>query len=68
MVVENPIILHDNTWSQTAIAVNDLLRRSQWESLEHLLYLPDMSTCDYDLLAKVKETPRGTTQDMLSEL
>ncbi|KAJ4435811.1 hypothetical protein ANN_18430 [Periplaneta americana] len=40
--VQNPIILHDNAKSHTAAAVKDLLRRWQWEILEHPPYSPDM--------------------------
>ncbi|KAJ4452182.1 hypothetical protein ANN_03700 [Periplaneta americana] len=53
--VQNPIILHDNAKSHTAAAVKDLLRRWQWEILEHPPYSLDMSPCNYDLFAKVKE-------------
>ncbi|KAJ4450622.1 hypothetical protein ANN_02050 [Periplaneta americana] len=42
LVVQNPIILHDNATSHTAAAVKDLLRRWQWEILEHPPYSPDM--------------------------
>jgi transposase len=55
----NPIILHDNARSHTANAVTDLLRRWRWEILEHPPYSPDMSPCDYDLFAKMKEPLRG---------
>ena len=58
-MVQNTIILHDNARSHTnAAAVMYLFRRWQWDILEHLLYLPDMSPCDYDLFAKVKEPLR----------
>ncbi|KAJ4429088.1 hypothetical protein ANN_26089 [Periplaneta americana] len=40
--VQNPIILHDNAKSHTAAAVKDLLRRWEWEILEHPPYSPDM--------------------------
>ena len=41
-VVLNPIILHDSAKSRTAAAViTDLLRRWQWEILEHPLYSPE---------------------------
>ena len=56
---EPPTILDDNARSHTA-AVTDLLRRWQWEILEHPPYSPDMSPCNYDLFAKVKELLRGT--------
>ena len=52
--LQSPIILHDNAKSHTAAAVTDLLRRSQWEILEHPPYSRDMSPCDYDHFAKVK--------------
>ncbi|KAJ4426542.1 hypothetical protein ANN_27356 [Periplaneta americana] len=59
LVVRNPIILHDNARSHTAAAVKDLLCHWQWEILEHPPYSPDMSPCDYDLFAKVKENCEG---------
>ena len=55
-----PIILHDNEKSVTAAAVMDFLRRWQWEILKNPPYSPDMSPCDYDLFAKMKEPLRGT--------
>ena len=36
-------------------AVMDLLHRWHWEILKHSLYSPYLSSCDYDLFAKVKE-------------
>ncbi|KAJ4437127.1 hypothetical protein ANN_17262 [Periplaneta americana] len=52
LVVQNPIILNDNARIHTAAAVKDLLRRWQWEILEHPPYSPDMSPCDYELFTK----------------
>ena len=49
-------------------AVTDLLRRWQWESLKHPLYSPNVSPCDYDLCAKVKEPLRGTRYNTRDEL
>ncbi|KAJ4438703.1 hypothetical protein ANN_14650 [Periplaneta americana] len=66
--VQNPIILHDNAKSHTAAAVKDLLHHWQWEILEHPPYSPDMSPCDYDLFAKVKEPLRGTRYNARDEL
>ena len=68
LVVENPIILHDNARSHTAAAVSDIVRLWQWEILEHPPYSPDMSPCDYDLLAKVKQLLRGTLHNTRDEL
>ena len=67
LVVQNPIIPHDNARSHTA-AVMDLLRRWQWEILEHPPYSPDMSPWDCDLFAKVKEPLRGTWYNTRDEL
>ena len=36
------------------------MRRWQWEILEHPPYSPDMSPCDLNLFARVKEPLRGT--------
>ena len=47
----------------------NLLRRWKCEILEHPLYSPDMSSCDYDIFVKVKEPLRETryiTRDELS--
>ena len=59
-----PHILLDNARSHTALAVTDLLRRWQWEILEHPPYSPDISPRDYDLFAKVKGTLRGTRYNL----
>ncbi|KAJ4426449.1 hypothetical protein ANN_27263 [Periplaneta americana] len=67
-IAGNPIILHDNARTHTAAAVNDLLRRWQWEILEHLPYSADMSPSDYDLFTKVKEPLRGTRYNTRDEL
>ena len=65
---QNPIIIHDNVRSHTAAAVTDLLRRWQWEILEHPSYSPYMSPFDYNLFAKVKEPLRGTRYNTRDEL
>ncbi|PNF13955.1 hypothetical protein B7P43_G08670 [Cryptotermes secundus] len=43
LLATNPIILHDNARAHTADAVKDLLRRWQWEILQHPPYSPDES-------------------------
>ena len=68
LLVQNPIILHDNARSHTTTAVMDLLCCWQCESLEHPPYSPDMSSCDYDLFAQVKEPLRGTRYNTREEL
>ena len=57
LVMHNPIILHDNAKCHTT-AVMDLWCRWKWEILEHPLYSPNMSPCDYNLFAKVEEPLR----------
>jgi len=59
LVGNNPIILHGNARAHNANVVTDLLRRWRWEILEQPPYSPDMSPCDYDLFAKMKEPLRG---------
>jgi transposase len=56
----NPIILHDNVRAHTADAVKDLLCCWRWPILEYPPYSPDMSPCDDDLFAKMKEPLRVT--------
>ena len=51
-----------------SLLVTDLLRRWQWEILEHPPYSPDMSPCDYDLFANVKEPLLGTRYKTRDEL
>ena len=46
----------------------DLLHRWQWEILEHPLYSPEMSPCDYDLFTEVKEPLRETQYNTRDEL
>ena len=60
LVVQNPIILHDNARSHTASVAMNLLCHWQWGILEHPPYSPHMSPCDYDLSAKLKEPLQGT--------
>ena len=52
--LQNVIILQDNATPHKAICVKVLLRRRRWEVLEHPLYSPDLSPCDYDLMPELK--------------
>ena len=67
LVVQNPIILHDNAMSHIA-AVTELLCRWKWKILKHPPYSPDISPCDYNLFAKVKEPLRGSLYNTRYEL
>ena len=58
-MVQNSIILHDNARIHTT-AVMDLLHRWQWEILENPPYSRDISPCDCNLFAKVKQPLWGT--------
>ena len=68
LALQNPIILHDSARGHTDAGVTDLLRRWQWEILEHTPYSTDMSPCDYDLSTKLQESLRGTWYNTRDEL
>ena len=68
LVVQNAIILHDSARSHTAAALTDLLNNQQGHILEHPPYSSDMSPCDYDLFAEVKELLQGTRYNTRDEL
>ncbi|PNF29374.1 hypothetical protein B7P43_G07838, partial [Cryptotermes secundus] len=54
--------------AHTTDTVKDLLRRWRWEILQHPPYSPDMSPCDYDLFAKMKEPLRGLRYNTREEI
>ncbi|KAJ4450086.1 hypothetical protein ANN_01493 [Periplaneta americana] len=54
-----PFNFHDNAPCHVAEAVAELLRRWDWEVLEHPPYSPDVSPCDYDLFPRLKEPIRS---------
>ncbi|KAJ4451663.1 hypothetical protein ANN_03133 [Periplaneta americana] len=64
------IVLHDGARSRIAASVVNLLRRWNWEILEHLPYSPDMSPCEFDLFVEMKLPLRGgrfkTTQAIIA--
>ena len=64
---QNPIILHESERSHTPAALKHV-RRWKMEILEHLPYSHDMSPCNYDLFAKVKEPLRETRYITRDEL
>ena len=68
LLIQNPIILHCRARSHTSAAITELLRRFQWDILDHPLYSPDRSPCDYDIIAEVKEPLRGTRYSTRDEL
>ncbi|KAJ4428215.1 hypothetical protein ANN_24230 [Periplaneta americana] len=58
-VLQNsPIILLDNAGANTAQSVADLYCRWGWEVLFHPPHSPDLSSCDYDLIPKMKKPLR----------
>ena len=59
LLISHPILLHDCARSHIAAHVANLLRTWNWKTLEHPPYSPDMSPCDFDLLAKMKLPLRG---------
>ena len=54
-LLNNVIVLHDFARPHTAQNVNQW----EWKLLEHPPYILDLSPCDFDLIAKVKEPLRG---------
>ena len=68
LLAQNPIILHENVRSHTAVAVTDLMLLWNWEILKHPPHSLDMSPCNYNLFAKVKEPLRGTWQNTRDEI
>ncbi|KAJ4437359.1 hypothetical protein ANN_17500 [Periplaneta americana] len=58
-VLQNsPIILQDNARAHTTHPVADLYSRWRWEVLFHPPHSPKLSSCDYDLIPKMKEPLR----------
>ena len=53
-LLNNAIILHDKATSQNAACVQNLLQQWGWEILQHPSYSPDLRTCDFDLIPKLK--------------
>ena len=62
LVIQNPIILHDNARSHTTVAVMDLLHRWQWQILEHPPYSPDESMPVRSLCQSQRSTARDRVQ------
>ncbi|GFY45900.1 uncharacterized protein TNIN_320071 [Trichonephila inaurata madagascariensis] len=65
-LVDNAIILHGNARPHKAECVRQLLQCWGWEELEHPPYSPDISSCDFDFIPKIKEpirVRRFATQD-----
>ena len=58
-LLSNAIILHDNATSHTTACVHNLLQRWAWKILQHPQYSPDCSTCNFDLIPKLKTLIRG---------
>ena len=58
---------NNNARSHTA-AITDVSRQWQWGIVEHPPYSPDMSPCDYCLIAIVKEPLRGNRYNTRDEL
>ena len=68
LMVQNPIILHDNASNHTAVAAKVLLRRWQWQIREHPPHSPDMRSMRLRSLRQQIGTARyicyGTVYEM----
>ena len=59
MLSDGIILLHDNARSHTAKLVGDKLQRFGWDTLQHPLYIPDLSPCDFHTFGHVKKDNLG---------
>ncbi|KAJ4437424.1 hypothetical protein ANN_17568 [Periplaneta americana] len=68
----HPILLQDNARAHTAHTVADLYRRWGWEMFFHPPHSAELSSCDYDLIPKMKEPLRDvrfrTVPDILQAI
>ncbi|KAG8234562.1 hypothetical protein J437_LFUL014491 [Ladona fulva] len=53
------ILLHDNAHSHTANLMRDKLQRFSCKTLQHPLYSPDHSPCDFHIFGDLKKDIRG---------
>ena len=56
-------LLHDNAQPHKTKKVNDFLMKKQICVIDHPLYPPDLSPCDYFLFPKLKTAIKGTFND-----
>jgi hypothetical protein len=59
MLESGVIVLQDNATPHCHYDVQNLVQRWSWEVLEHPLYSPDLTPCDYWLFPCVKEHLQG---------
>ncbi len=64
----DPLLLYDNTRPHKTKAVLKILEDLHWQSLPHLLYSPDLSPPDYDIIAKIKNSLKGKKFISVNEL
>ena len=55
MLSDRIILLHDNARPHTANLVRDKFERFGWELLQHPLYRPDLSPCDFHTFGGLKK-------------
>jgi len=53
--IRDVILLHDNARPHTAVQTRQKIKSLFWTTLEHPLYSPDLSPCDYYLFGPLKE-------------
>ncbi|KAG8223769.1 hypothetical protein J437_LFUL001489 [Ladona fulva] len=59
MLSDRTILWHDNPHPHTANLMRDKLQRFGWETLQHLLYSPDHSPCDFHIFGDLKKDIHG---------
>jgi len=52
-----PMGTHNNARPHSATLTPKKLAQMYWTALEHLLYSPDLSPCDYHMFGPLKEAP-----------
>ena len=61
-------LLHDNAPVHRAVAVHEFLARKQACVLNHPLYSPDLSPCDYFLFARLKLPLKGRLSEDVQDI
>jgi hypothetical protein len=59
MLMRNVIVLHDNICPHVACTVQDTLCSMRWKVLDHPLYGPDLSLCDFHVFSPLRKVLKG---------
>ncbi|GFW98758.1 histone-lysine N-methyltransferase SETMAR [Trichonephila clavipes] len=59
LLTEGVVLLHDNARSHVSRVTQRKLDKFKWETLNHPLYSPDMSPCDFHVFGPLKKHRKG---------